>query len=341
MNAAFHVLSALALSTPAIVPAQTNEALPPYEPQAHVAGTIRTWGHVFVKDAMVRWEKEFQRFQPDVKFEDNLVSSAAAMGALFTKTADIGFIGRELRPMEGAGYARVMKAKPYGFQVMTGAYTNPDKSVALGIFVHRDNPLVRLTVAQLDAIFGVELKQGAPAKIRRWGQLGLTGEWADQPITVYQGVLDAAPAFYFSVEVMKGSLLWNEATRVFDDIDRPGVPTYTAGQQIVDALAHDRYGIALAGAGTPNPNVKLIAVARTAAGPFLAPTVENVADRQYLFARSVWLYINRTPGAPIDPKLKEFLRFIFSREGQAAVKAEGEYFPLTPELAAAQRARLE
>ncbi len=341
MNLRFGFLGPLALVAPALAGAQSTDALPPYQPQAHVAGTIRTWGHVFVKDAMIRWEKEFQRFQPDVKFEDNLASSAAAMGALFTHTADIGFIGREVRPMEVAGYARVMKAKPYGFQVMTGAFTNPDKSVALGIFVHRDNPLARLTVAQLDAIFGAELKRGAPAKLRRWGDLGLTGEWADQPITVYQGVLDAAPAFYFSVEVMKGSLLWNENTRVFDDLDRPGAPTYTAGQQIVDALGRDRYGIALAGAGTPNANVKLIAIARTAAGPFLAPTVENVASRQYRFARSVWLYINRAPGTPIDPKLKEFLGFVFSREGQAAVRTEGEYFPLTPELAAAQRARLE
>jgi phosphate transport system substrate-binding protein len=321
--------------------AQSLDEFPPYQPQEKISGTIRTWGHVFVKDVMRNWEEGFRKFHPDVRFEDNLVSSAAAMGALFTKTADIGFIGREIRPMELAGYNRVMKAKPFGVQVMTGAYTHPDKSVALGVFVHRDNPLTQLTFAQLDAILGAEHRSGAKENIRTWGQLGLTGEWAGQPITVYQGLLDAAPAFYFSAEVMKGSLLWNERTRVFDDLDQPGGRTLTAGQQIVDALGADRHGIALAGAGTPNPNVKFLAIARDERGPFVAPTVANVANRTYPFARSVWLYVNRAPGAPLEPKVREFLRFILSREGQQAVQREGEYFPLTPELAAAERKKIE
>ena len=321
--------------------AQSPDALPPYQPQEKISGTIRTWGHVFVKDAMKLWEDGFRKFHPDVRFEDNLVSSAAATGALFTKTADLGFVGREIRPMEIAGYNRVMKFRPFGLQVMTGAYAHPDKSVALGVFVHRDNPLAQLTFAQLDAIFGAEHRRGAKQNIRTWGQLGLTGEWADKPITVYQGLLDASPAFYFSVEVMKGSLLWNERTRVFDDLDQPGGRTVTAGQQIVDALAADRFGLALAGAGTPNPNVKFLALARDERGPFVAPTLENVANRAYPFARSVWLYVNRAPGAPLEPKVREFLRYIFSREGQQAAQREGEYFPLTPELAAVERKKLE
>jgi phosphate transport system substrate-binding protein len=339
MRSAF--MAALLLLLAPTSRAQSLDEWPPYQPQEKITGTIRTWGHVFVKDAMKLWEEGFQKFHPDVRFEDNLVSSAAATGALFTKTADIGFVGREIRPMEIAGYNRVMKFKPYGVQVMTGAYTNPDKSVALGVFVHRENPLARLTFAQLDAIFGAEHRRGAKQNIRTWGQFGLSGAWADKPITVYQGLLDAAPAFYFSVEVLKGSLLWNENTRVFDDLDQPGGKTITAGQQIVDALGTDRYGIALAGAGTPNPNIKLLAIARDDGGPFVAPTVENVANRTYPLARSVWLYVNRTPGAPLEPKVREFLRYILSREGQAVVQREGDYFPLTPELAAAERKKIE
>ncbi len=316
-------------------------ALPSYQPEAKVTGVITSWGHVFMQDVMKNWEQGFRKYHPDVRFADNLVSSAAATGALFTHTADLGFVGREIRPMEVAGYNRVMKHKPFGVQVMTGALTNPDKSVALGIFVHRDNPLARLNFRQLDAVFGAEHLRGAPQNIRTWGQLGLTGEWADKPIRIYQGLLDASPAFYFSVEVMKGSLLWNENTRVFDDLEKSGQPTITAAQQIVDALARDRYGMALAGVGTPNPEVKLLAIARGDGGPWIEPTRENILNRTYPFARSVWIYVNRGPGRPLDSKVREFLRYILSREGQQDVAKEGEYLPLAPELVRTELKKLE
>lgn len=312
-----------ALSAPA--------ALPAYAPGAPVSGTLTTWGHVFVKDAMRRWEQGFQRSHPGFRFEDNLVSSAAATGALFTRTADIGFVGREIRPLEVAGYARVMKQKPLGFRVMTGSFGNADKLIALGIFVHRDNPLARADFAQLDAIFGSEHLR-SPARIRTWGQLGLTGAWASRPIHVYTGELDAAPGFYFSQTVMGGSLLWNGDLRHFDDVAVPGGKDIEAGQRIVDALASDPDGIALSGAGYRNPGVKLLAIARTATDEAIAATPAHVADRSYPLARFVWLYVNREADGSVAPKVKEFLRYILSREGQADVAGEGEYMPLTPQV---------
>jgi phosphate transport system substrate-binding protein len=300
-------------------------------PQTVVTGTLTTWGHVFVKDAMRRWERGFQRYHPGVRFEDNLVSSAAATGALFTRTADIGFVGREIRPMEVAGYARVMKQKPFGLRVMTGSFANADKLIALGIFVHRDNPLTQLNFAQLDAIFGSEHLR-SPALIRTWGQLGLTGAWANRPIQVYTGELDAAPGFYFSQTVMGASLLWNGGLRHFDDVSVPGGKDIEAGQRIVDALAADPGGIALSGAGYRNPGVKLLAIARGEKDTPIAPTPADVADRTYPLARFVWLFVNREQDGFIAPKPREFLRYILSREGQADVAAEGEYMPLTPEV---------
>src|SRR5206468_9572145 len=94
------------------------EGFQEYRPNHVDAGVIRSWGHVFVSKAMKSWERGFQQYHPDVTFEDNLVSSAAATGALFTNTADLGVLGREIRPMEVAGYARVMKQKPFPLEVM-------------------------------------------------------------------------------------------------------------------------------------------------------------------------------------------------------------------------------
>jgi phosphate transport system substrate-binding protein len=330
-----------AISTTQYLRAQETEQLPKYDPQQQLSGTIRSWGHVFLKKVMVEWEEGFHKYQPGIRFEDNLVSSAAATGALFTGTADLGILGREIRPMEVAGYTRVMKQKPWGIQAMTGSYANADKSVALGIFVSKENPLSRINFSQLDAIFGSEHLGGASQNIRTWGPLGLTGEWADRTIDVYAGELDAAPAFYFSQEVMKGSQLWNCNLKHYDDLTLKDGKVLEAQQRIVDALGADRYGIALSGAGSTNPMVKLIPVSITDNGPYVLPTPNTVADRTYPLARSVWIYINHAPGQPIDPKVSEFLRYILSREGQQAVVREGEYLPLTPALDAQQRRRLE
>lgn len=315
--------------------------LPEYRPSTIQGGVIRSWGHVFVKKVMESWERGFQKYHPDVTFSDNLVSSAAATGALFANIADLGIVGREIRPMEVAGYTRVMKQKPFPLEVMTGSFANADKSVALGIFVQKDNPLQRITFAQLDAIFGSEHKRGEKANIRSWGQLGLTGAWAGRAIDVYTGELDAAPAFYFSQGVMLGSMLWNERLRHFDDVNRPNGTVYEAQQQIVDVLAQDSGGIGLSGAGVKNPNVKLIPVAESANGPFVVPTPATVQDRTYPLSRSVWFYTNQGAGHPVDPRVREFLLFILSRQGQELVSEEGEYLPLTPELDAAQIRKLQ
>ena len=243
-----------------------------------------------------------KKYHPDITFSDNLVSSAAATGALFTNTADLGILGREIRPMEVAGYNRVMKQKPFPLEAMTGSYANADKSVALGIFVQKDNPLTHITFAQLDAIFGSEHLRGEKVNIRTWGQLGLAGPWANHTINVYMGELDAAPAFYFSQQVMRGSMLWNEHLQHFDDINRPDGTVYEAQQHIVDALAEDPAGIAVSGAGCRNPGVKLIPVAINDDGPYIDATPTTVEARTYPFARSVWIYTNQAPGHPLDQR---------------------------------------
>jgi phosphate transport system substrate-binding protein len=341
----FTVASTLAMSCAYSLPARgqqsiTPQTIPAYSPHPIEPGVIRSWGHVFVRAVMTSWEQAFAAYHPGITFSDNLVSSAAATGALFTNTADLGVVGREIRPMEVAGYSRVMKHKPFPYEVMTGSWANADKSVALGIFVAQGNPIKRLTFTQLDAIFGAEHLRGAPANIRTWGQLGLTGSWASRPIHVYCGELDAAPAFFFSQTVMKGSQLWNENLHHFDDVERPDKTTYVAQQRIVDALAKDPDGIALSGTGFVSPGTKLIAIAASDGGPFIMPTPASNEDRTYPFSRSVWIFTNQSPNNPLDPRTREFLRFIFSREGQELVRKEGEYVPLTPAADAAQLEKL-
>ena len=322
--------------------AQYVNALPPYHPDRQVSGTVTSWGHGFLKDMMRDWERDFHRFQPNVRFQDDLASSAAAMAGLYTGRANLGVLAREIVPMEVAAYRKMTGQKPYPVTVLTGSYADPDKLMALGIFVNRDNPLARLDFRQLDAIFGAQHLGGAPGNIRTWGQLGLGGAWKDRPIHPYSGPAgDEAPAFFFSQTVMRGSTLWNERLQQLDDTTASDGTHVDGYQRAVDAVAQDPAGIAVTVAGYQNSRAKLVAIAATPEGPYIEPTKASVADRSYPLSRSVTFYINGGPAISPDPVVVEFLRYVLSREGQEQALREGDFLPLTPKVAGVQRAKLE
>ena len=316
-------------------------SLPPYQPSRQVTGTVTSWGHGFLKEMMRDWERDFHRFQPNVRFQDDLASSAAAMAGLYTGRANLGVLAREIVPMEVAAYQKMTGQKIFPVTVLTGSYADPDKLMALGIFVNRGNPIARLDFRQLDAIFGAQHLAGAPANIRTWGQLGLGGRWRNEPIHPYSGPAgDEAPAFYFSQTVMRGSALWNGRLQQLDDMTQPDGKHIDGYQRAVDAVATDPDGIAVTVAGYHNGQAKLIAVAVAPGGPYVAPTRASVADRSYPLSRSVTFYINDGPKLPPDPAVIEFLRYVLSREGQEQALREGDFLPLTPRIARAQLAKL-
>ena len=200
------VLSTLCVCATSIAHAQQPIA-PAYVPTQQYSGTIHSWGHGFLKLSMKNWEAGFQKFQPNVKFDDTLVSSAAAIAGLYTGRADIGVLAREITPPEIAAYEKMTQQKLFPIDVLTGSAGNPDKIMALGIFVNKSNPIAHLTYDQLDAIFSAERRRGEKELIRTWGQLGLTGAWANKPIQPYSGPAFEAPGYFFSQTVLNGSVL--------------------------------------------------------------------------------------------------------------------------------------
>ncbi|MFI5356610.1 MAG: PstS family phosphate ABC transporter substrate-binding protein [Opitutales bacterium] len=345
------VLGAL-LSAAAPARAAAPDELRAYQPTHAVSGVIRSWGHGFLRPMMKLWETGFQKYHPGVRFEDRLVTSAAAIAGLYTGRADLGVLAREITPPEVAAYEKMARQKLTPVTVLTGSYGNQDKIMALGIFVNEANPVSRLTLTQLDAIWGAEHKRGAPQNIRTWDQLGLAGSWHGQAIRPYSGLAFEAPAFFFSQAVMQGSVLWNDALRQFANVETeipsagdealpPKILRHVdAYQSVVDAVGADRQGIGLAGAGYRNPYAKQVALAIDAAGPFVLPTPATVADHSYPLARPVRFYINNGPNLPANPLVAEFLRFVLSREGQALVAREGDFLPLTAALAQAELQKL-
>lgn len=335
--------AACAGSRAVVVPpwARYVRSLPAYRPHRQVRGTIRSWGHGFLKVMMRDWEQGFRRFQPHVRFHDDLLSSGAAMAGLYTGRANLGVLAREIVPMEAAAYRKVAGQKPFAVTVLTGSYADPDKVMALGIFVNKDNPLARLDFRQLDAIFGAQRLRGEANNIRTWGQLGLRGSWKNRPIHPYSGpATDEAPWFYFSQTVMRGSTLWNCALKQLAGGPGPDGQRINGYQRAVDAVGADKDGIALTSAGYRNPNAKLVAIAVRPGGPYIQPTLANVANRSYPLSRAVKFYINDGPKIPPDPVVVEFLRYVLSRQGQEQVLGEGSFLPLTPSIVSRQLKKL-
>jgi phosphate transport system substrate-binding protein len=212
---------------------------------------------------------------------------------------------------------------------MTGSLDRPYRSTALAIFVHKDNPLAGLTLAQADAIFGADHRRGTK-NIRRWDGLGVSGDWRERAISLYGFAIRQDHAQYFEQAVMGGSQKWNDALREFGN----------DGAQILEALAQDRFGMALGSLAFRNPGVKALPLAADG-GRFVAPTRDNVMTREYPLARPVSMVIRRPAGSPAPALLQQYLEFLLSAGGQQIVAKDGNYLPLPESVIRRERGKLQ
>ena len=313
---------------------QRVDELAAYKPATQVSGTIRVGGTHHLDVLLNMWETDFRKFQPSIRFQDSLKSTATAIPALSFDLIDVGVMGRGILPLETLEFRREYRYAPTEVVVATGSYNVTLETAAFGIFVNKDNPLTQLSLKQLDAIFGYEHKRGAPENIRTWGQLGLTGEWADKPIHTY-GFAIARFDRYFEDTVFAGSTKWNPDMREYSDIYPPDgnpPPVVFSGELMMKDLAKDKYGIAYCSIAQLTPFVKAIALSEKDDGPYIPLTRETVANRTYPLTRSIYMYVNRAPGKPLDPAVNEFLHYILSSQGQQQVARQQVYFPLTHDV---------
>lgn len=320
-------------------------SFPHYQPHQPVRGVIRVSGHgstanPWMRPLLIAWEKDFRRFQPGIRLEYRMFGTSSAIPALWNGAADIAILGEEIDPVAARTFERVKHYPPTGVDVFTGSVDLRNIDYAQMFFVHKDNPLARLSLTELDGIFGQEHRRGV-ANIRTWDQLGLRGEWADKAITPYGWRIDDSFGIFLQQYLMEGSHRWNCALREYSHIYRPDGTIYDHGQQILDALAKDRYGIAVSNIRYAGPDVKALAIGVTPAGPFYSVTEQTLIDRTYPLARVIPAVIDRTPGMPVDAKVREFLRYLLSREGQEVVLRDGRYLPLSPVAAQKEVRKLD
>lgn len=331
--------------------------LPEYRPTRQLEGTIRQWGSNYLADSHLAeyLEAGFRKHHPKVVFENNLVSTFVGMASLYMDRADIAAMGRKASWEETQAFQRLTNSQPFEIAMATGSLDVAGWTFALVPVVHKDNPLKNITLEQLDGIFGaqrdggwqgnrwdVTQARGPEKNIRTWGQLGLTGEWADKPIRVYAYNTNYHFPRDFADKVMGGGYKWNEQFREFSNAaDLTTGKLVSAGDLLIRALSEDKYAITYTGSRYLTPSVKPLAVAKNAQGPWLHATLDTVQARTYPMTREVYYYAVQKPGEALNPLVEEYLRYVVSREGQEAVQRDAKYLPMTAEFAREQLLKLD
>jgi phosphate transport system substrate-binding protein len=314
---------------------QGFDSMTAYQAQQQVSGTIRISGDEHQSVMLRNWEKDFHSYQPGILFDDHLTSTVHGIPALVFDVADLALLGREIAPLENLSFRRMFKYDPLEITTATGSYDTPYQAFALGVFVNKENPLSQLTLSQVAAIFGC----GPGKNVRTWGQLGLTGEWANKHINVFGYPAGNNIAAFFELKVLQGppsggptlpnGVRWNcdlkEYSNTYDKNDKPVI---SSDAFMMQDLGKDKYAIAYSGMREMTPQVKALALAAKNGGPYVPFSLETVANRTYPLARSMYIYLNRAPGKPLDPKIAEFLRFILSHQGQESVAQQKVFLPL-------------
>ena len=330
--------------------------LPAYVPEEKATGTLRICGNNYVNDAPLGgyWKEAFEKVQPGVKIEYYTPTAAIAIPCLYFDKADIG-VNHEPSFYDELAHLRLKGFEPLGFSVFTGSYNYVGWQNNLVIIVNKDNPVTKITMKQLDGIFGSvrdggwigsdwhpEFKRGADKDIRSWGQVGLTGEWAKRHITPHGYALRYATAIEFSNRVLQASDKWNGDLHTYANYKRPDFTTYLEADQIFDAVRADpgAIGYARYHDGFPK-DIKILALARDDAGPYYDYNIDTLQARQYPLWGDQSFWVSAKKGQRLEPKVREFIRFVLSREGQELVQKDGKYLPLAAEAARAELEKLK
>ncbi len=280
------------------------------------------------------WAKLFREAYPELSVTMEARASGSGAPALTDGKADAAPVARELLPPEEKAFVDKFGYEPLAIRVATGSLGSLGKTAASVILVDKDNPIKGLTLDQLDAIYSKTRLRG-DADISTWGELGLTGEWKDRPIHLYGLKAPNGIEQYFKKRVMEGG-------EYKDGIEFVKGKGFTHAFTVAaEDMGQHPGGFTYAMLVNATPNVKVVPLAEKKGEPFVMPTIETVYTHTYPLSRYVYIFVNRPPGKPLAPKVKEFLKLVLSKQGQDIVANEGVFMPLTPDVVKEELAKLE
>jgi phosphate transport system substrate-binding protein len=309
---------------------KVDASIPSYRPVAHLSGTLRGVESNTVTNLMQLWIDGFTHIYPQVNFHVDIGGSGQGGPRLSAGTADFAFISREMMGREVTPFVEKFGRKPRDLEVSGGSLNVKAFTDAVVFIVNKENPLNQISFDQLDAIYSSTHNRGGKTPITTWGQLGLTGDWADKPIHTW------------GVEIPNGYDLFVNMHVLANGQWKDGIQTQPTVIPLSGKVGADRYAISYTGlAWNSNPNTKVLSLSIHDGGPFYPANFQTVAAQQYPLSRVIYMFWNQAPGQPVSPLLLEFFRYILSRQGQQLVVKDGIFTPLPVALDAQQRSRLE
>lgn len=311
LAAVIAVAGLTALSGTAHAAGGVDPALPDYQATSGISGNLKSIGSDTLNNLMTLWGEGFSARYPNVKIEIEGKGSSTAPVALIAGTAHFGPMSR---PMKAAEIDQ--------FEQKFGYQPQPIRSAvdAIAVYVHKDNPIQCLTLEQVDAIFSKTRRGGAASDITTWGQLGLKGEWANRPISIY-GRNSASGTYGYFKEVA-----------LFDGDYKDSVKEQPGSSTVVQGVASDKAGIGYSGVGYKTADVKFVPLATNPGESCHQPNAENAYSGDYPIARFLYIYVNKNPNQPLDPLRGEFIKYVYSKQGQEAVVKDG-FFPVNKGIA--------
>jgi phosphate transport system substrate-binding protein len=312
MKRALATLSLLALAAASAARAQQlDPALASYQAVSGVSGSLKSIGSDTLNNLMTLWSEGFRARYPSVQIEIEGKGSSTAPPALVAGTSQFGPMSRPMKAAEVDAFEKKFGYKPASFRSAVDA---------LAVFVHKDNPVKCLSLQQVDAIFSKTRKGGSPKDLATWGDAGLTGEWAARPISLY-GRNSASGTYGYFKEVA-----------LFDGDYKDTVKEQPGSSTVVQGVASDKFGIGYSGVGYKTADVRSVPLSATPGGECFDATSDHAYSGNYPIARFLYVYLNRNPNQRLDPLRAEFVRFVYSKQGQEAVVKDG-YFPVTAAIA--------
>jgi phosphate transport system substrate-binding protein len=280
---------------------QVDKAIPEYKPATGISGSIKSVGSDTLNNVMAGWMEAFKKFYPDVKTEMEGKGTATAPPALIEGTAQLGPMSRTMKATEADEFKKKFGYDPTAIRAAVDA---------LGVFVHKDNPIKELSLDQIRIIFSVEGKENMT-----WGDLGLTGEWADKPISLY-GRNSASGTYGFFKEHAMAKKDFKGAVK-----EQPG------SSAVVQGISADKYGIGYSGIGYVTADVRAVPLSAKNGGKAFAANSENAYAGDYPLSRFLYVYVNIKPGEAPAPIVAEFMKMAVSQQGQQIVVKDG-YYPI-------------
>ncbi|MBS7662597.1 phosphate ABC transporter substrate-binding protein PstS family protein [Pseudomonas lalucatii] len=290
--------------------AAVDPALPAYEKTSGVSGNLSSVGSDTLANLMTLWAEDYKKLYPNVNIQIQAAGSSTAPPALTEGTSNLGPMSRKMKDAELQAFEEKYGYKPTAVPVAIDA---------LAVFVHKDNPIKSLDMAQVDAIFSSTRLCGAAQNAKTWGDLGLSGDWAAKPIQLFGRNSVSGTYGYFKEEALcKGDF-------------KPNVNEQPGSASVVQSISSTLNAIGYSGIGYKTSSVRAVPLSKKGGEAFDA-TEENALAGKFPLSRFLYVYVNKAPNKALSPLEAEFVKLVMSKQGQEVVVKDG-YIPLPAKVA--------